>query len=127
MDTTTEDMATFKASVRAIATLRDEKSELGTRLQAINKLERQHMKIVIPFMIKNNLTEVRLQSPYHGRILLEEKKGRKGLTQDHVAMLAREVVDESRAERLAKRIFEDRKETTRYVLQRLRDSEGGSS
>jgi uncharacterized protein (AIM24 family) len=118
-----QEMAAFKTAVRAIASIRDEKSEMTKRLAALNKIEKQHMRIVIPFMTKNGLTEVKLQPPYNGRILLEEKVGKKTLTRDHVLKMAREVVDDSRAERLAKRVFEDRQEVTRVVLQRVRDAD----
>jgi hypothetical protein len=118
-----QEMAAFKTAVRAIASIRDEKSEITRRLSALNKIEKQHMRIVIPFMTKNGLTEVKLQPPYNGRILLEEKVGKKTLTRDHILKMAREVIDDSRAERLAKRVFEDRQEVTRMVLQRVRDSD----
>jgi Family of unknown function (DUF5760) len=119
--TDSEELLAFKRAVRALATVRDEKSELATRLAALNKVEKQHMRVVLPYMQKNGLTEVKLQHPYCGRIVLEEKQGLKGLTRDHVASMAREVVDEDRAEKLASRIFEARKPTTRHVIQRLRD------
>lgn len=118
-----EELLAFKRAVRGLATVRDEKSELTTRLAALNKVEKQHMRVVVPYMQKNGLTEVRLQAPYTGRIVLEEKTGLKGLTRDHVATMAREIVDEERAERLAARVFESRKPTTRTVVQRLRDEQ----
>ena len=116
-----KELAAFKTAIRAVASIRDEKSELTRRMAALSKIEKQHMRVVIPFMTSNGLTEVKLQPPYSGRIILEEKTGKKGVTRDHVLKMAREVVDENRAERLAKRVFEDRQEVTRVVLQRIRD------
>ncbi len=109
----------FKEAARQIAGVRDRKSELQKQIAVLTREERKYMKTVIDYMRENNVNEIKLKAPYGGRIVLEEHTGRKGITEDLIANVARDVIGANNAPVLAKRIIESRPEVTRYSIRRV--------